>query len=201
VILLEKLQNLTDAERIVFEYIKDQARQFGTIITKSTRDMADEISDLYAEKISALKRRKVVNGAEEHDHSISTATISRALKKLREEGIVSVRASSQKDKPNEIIYLGMPNAEEQVEDIINMAKHLSLSLSRFEAILAKKDKQIREAQSQKRMLMLEIDQLRDQIAELEKINQQLRQNDPFNGGKLLSVTDLGDGTTAYIVQR
>jgi DNA-binding transcriptional regulator YhcF (GntR family) len=213
-----RLSVLTSAEQLVHEYIKDLAEVSGGSIVKSTRDIAKEMSDTYADRLEqSVRKKRVVNGEGSHvvdgeedteNLLISTATISRAVKKLREEGIVSVRASNSKDKPNEIIYLGMPNAEEQVEDILNMAKNLSLSLNRFEKILAKKDKQIRDYQAKCNTLYHDVDELREKLLQANTLNKNLletvqslqKNQDPFNGGKLISVTDLGDGTTAYLVQ-
>lgn len=99
---------------------------------------------------------------------ISNATVHRAIRKLKEEGIISVVPTSEKTEANEIFYHGYPDPKDQVKEIMKLVNRLNLSAKRFQTMLEKKDAEIELLKKEKRMLYEEIDMLNQKIREMER---------------------------------
>ena len=69
----------------------------------------------------------------------SEATVHRAVRKLRNHGIIGIVPSQEKAESNEIVYYGLPNEEEQANEIFEMVNHLNSSINRFKTLLSRKD--------------------------------------------------------------
>lgn len=121
---------------------------------------------------------------------VSEATVHRAVRKLKKQGVIGIVPSSEKAESNEIIYYGLPDADKQVGDIFKMIGELSSSANRFEAILKTKDDIIDQLKRDKEDLYEKIDFL----------EQQAKNGSGFDQSKIISSQPLGDGTTAYIVK-
>lgn len=163
----EMVQNLlSKSELTVYEYIQTKAGEPGGSIKESMKDIGNHLG-------------------------LSEATVHRAVRKLRKQGVIGIVPSMEKAESNEIIYYGLPDPTKQVGDIFKMISELNSSANRFEAILQNKDHQIEQLKREKEMLYERIEQL-----ELE-LNQA---NTGFDVSKILSSQPLDDGTTAYIVK-
>jgi len=164
------LELLSKSEKSVYEYIKQKAE------TNSARSVKESM-------------KEIGNQLE-----LSEATVHRAIKKLRKNGIISIVPSVEKAESNEIVYYGVPDAEKQVGDIFSMIGELSASASRFEAILASKDLEIEKLQRENALLYADIDQVNKEVRELRAAQVGI------DSSKIISSQPLPDGTTAYIVK-
>jgi DNA-binding PadR family transcriptional regulator len=159
------LEMLSKSEITVYEYIKKQSELLKGSLRESMATIGENIS-------------------------LSEATVHRAIRKLRKEGVIGIVSSMEKAEPNEIVYFGIPDPDKQVGDIFTMIQELSSSAKRFETILLAKDRQIEQLKRDKELLYEHIDRL-----ELE-----LKKSRPFEPSQLISTQPLDDGTTAYIVR-
>lgn len=121
---------------------------------------------------------------------VSEATVHRAVSKLRKQGVIGIESSMEKAEPNKIIYFGIPDPEKEVGDFFSMIQEISANANRFKAILEAKEREIRQHQMDK-------DRLYEMI---DRYEQELRQQTPFDPARILSSQSLEDGTTAYIVR-
>jgi predicted transcriptional regulator len=194
---------LTKGEQFVYLFIKEQSVETGSVKISMDR-MAELISEKYKDLIP-LRKKKAANGSQVEERSFSEATVHRAVQKLKKEGIIVVRPSENKDEPNEILFYGLPNEEQQVDDLLTMASQLNASLQRFHEILSKKDNEIETLKRERKTMFQDLDGMRERIQQLTELNQNLQKqiggSNPFGEGELIHVEDLGDGTTAYIVKK
>ncbi|WP_067923929.1 hypothetical protein [Alicyclobacillus shizuokensis] len=112
------LELLSAGEQKVYEFLKRHKR-----LKMSMEDIGKAIGEETGEKVSE-------------------ATVHRAVRKLYKEGIIGIIASKEKADPNEIIYYGIPDAEQEVNHIIDMVNMLNQHTSRFQQILAKKEQEV-----------------------------------------------------------
>lgn len=159
------LEMLSKGEVSVYEYIKLQCQSDGGSLKKSMADIG-------------------------HELDLSEATVHRAVRKLRKQGIIGVISSMEKAEPNEIVYYGIPDPDKQVGDIFTMIQELSTSAKRFETILEAKDRTIDQLKRDKELLYEQIDRLEMEI----------KRGAPWSKDRIISSQSLEDGTTAYIVR-
>lgn len=159
------LEMLSKSEQTVYKYIKEQCELLGGSLK---------------EPFSSIGKRL----------DMSQATVHRAVKKLRQQGIIGVVSSEDKTEANEIIFYGIPAPDKQVGDIFSMIQQLSDSAKRFEKILESKDMTISALKRDKELLYERIDRL-----EVDA-----RRGAPFDPDRIVSSQSLEDGTTAYIVR-
>lgn len=164
------LEMLSKSERTVYEFIKTETELHDGSIKESMKDIGNRLG-------------------------LSEATVHRAVRKLRKQGIIGIVPSMEKAESNEIIYYGLPNPDKQVNDIFKMIGELNSSANRFEAILQSKDQQIEQLHREKDMLYQRIDQL-----QLELKQKELAEKTGLHSNKIISSQKLDDGTTAYIVK-
>lgn len=116
----------------------------------------------------------------------SSPTVHRAIKKLQSLGIISVVPSSKRSTPNEIIFHGMPDEEQEVDDIFKMVSFLNTNVNRFKTIIDQKTH--------------EIEELQEQIQLLKKENEFLKEKDNNFNEKLVRIVDIDEQTKAYVVK-
>jgi DNA-binding MurR/RpiR family transcriptional regulator len=160
---------LSKSENTVYQYIKEKSELNNGSLKESMAQMGENLD-------------------------VSEATVHRAIRKLRKEGIIGVVPSVEKAESNEIVYYGIPDAEKQVGDIFKMIGELSSSSNRFQAILKNKDQAIEQLQRDKERLYETIDKLERQLKDAESAKS------GFDQSRILSSKKLDDGTTAYIVK-
>ncbi len=162
------LEMLSKSELIVYNYIKKKS-QNGDSIKESMKQIGDTLD-------------------------VSEATVHRAIRKLRKQGVIGIIPSVEKFESNEIIFYGVPDPKEQISEIFSMIGELSSSADRFEAVLKTKDESIDK-------LTRENEVLQERIEELEaKLAGVIAQNAGIDESKIISSQPLSDGTTAYIVK-
>lgn len=160
------LEMLSKSENTVYEYIKDQCRN-GDTLKESMKNIGDKLG-------------------------LSEATVHRAVRKLRKQGIIGIVPSMEKAESNEILYYGIPDPDKQVGDIFKMIGELSSSANRFETILKTKNQTIETLTLEKQTLYRQIDQLKVELKKARAAG--------FNKDNIVSSQPLDDGTTAYIVK-
>jgi DNA-binding Lrp family transcriptional regulator len=202
--LIENL--LSKGEQLVYEYIKEEAEKHGSV-RESMDSIAESIRVRYADRIP-VRNVKAPNGETIPEKTFSEATVHRAITKLKKEGIIQVNPSNDKAVPNEIIFYGLPNEDEQLQEILEMASKLNLSLSRLQTIITNKEKEIYQLKLDKKNLYKELDGLKEQLRRMNLLNIELQKalrdvesgKNPFKEGTVIGISDLGDGTKAYIVK-
>ena len=157
------------------------------LLSQSEANVYHYIKDKCEANDGSLKQSMKVIGKH---LGLSEATVHRAVRKLKKQGVIGIVPSSEKADSNEIIYYGLPDANKQVGDIFKMIGELSSSANRFEAILKSKDDIIDQLKRDKEDLYEKIDRLETQ----------LKHGSGFDENKIISSQPLGDGTTAYIVK-
>jgi DNA-binding Lrp family transcriptional regulator len=162
------LEILSKSETTVYSYIKQECEKAGNL-KKSMKDIGDVLD-------------------------LSEATVHRAVRKLRKQGVIGIIPSMEKAESNEIVYYGIPDADQQVNEIFQMIGTLNANANRFESILKAKDIENDQLKRDKELLYERIDQL-----ELE-LKAAREQNSGFDMSKVISSQPLDDGTTAYIVK-
>jgi DNA-binding PadR family transcriptional regulator len=201
---IEKL--LTKGEYLVYQYIKEEAEKHGSV-KQSLSDMANAILERYYDLIPTRKR-KLADGSEVEEKGMSEGTVHRAIQKLKREGLIVVRPSEDKIEPNEIFFYGLPDEEEQVADLVEMATKLHLSVTRFQAILSSKEAEIEKLKASADQLYSELNiknevirRQEELIAQLQKEIQQLASEDsPLKKGVLIGTKELGHDTIAFLVK-
>lgn len=199
---------LTKNELLVYEYIKQKSSQSGSV-QESMVQMADNISHMFRDRIAVRNVRSVGGGKGKSDPAISTATVSRAVNRLKAEGIIDIKISPDSSQPNEYIFLGIPDEEKQVSEIIDLADKLNSHLRRFEIMLTNRDQEIHQLKTEKKQLYFQLDGKNEEIRRLKQTLESL-QNDlkqintgdfnPFTEGHFLGVTEVGEGIRAYLVK-
>ena len=164
------LEMLSKSEITVYEYIKQESQKRRGSIKESMKQIGDKLG-------------------------LSEATVHRAIRKLRKQGVIAIVPSMEKAESNEIVYYGIPDPEKQVHDIFKMIGELSSSANRFEAILKSKDEQIERLELEKELLYQRINQLE---IELKKVKAGKLLG--LDESKIISVQPLDDGTVAYIIK-
>lgn len=199
---------LSKNEQLVYEYIKEQAKEQGSM-RESMDSIADSILERYAERIPERRVSVAGGGASgSTQKTFSVATVHRAINKLKKEGIIQINQSNDNSAPNQIIFYGLPNEDQQVSDIMEMANKLNLSVKRFETVLVNKDTQIHQLQLEKKQLFKELDGKNEELRRLtllveslqKDLDKALKGENPFGEGTIIGTTDLGDNTKAYIVK-
>lgn len=160
---------LSKSENTVYSYIKKECLEKDGTLKKSMKDIGDVLG-------------------------LSEATVHRAVRKLRKQGVIGIIPSMEKAESNEIVYYGIPDPEKQVNDIFKMIGELNSNANRFESILKAKDQENEQLKRDKELLYERIDQL-----ELE-LKQARAENSGIDYSKVISSQPLDDGTTAYIVK-
>ncbi|GAK41953.1 hypothetical protein TCA2_4445 [Paenibacillus sp. TCA20] len=201
---------LTKNEMLVYEYIKLKTEEQGSV-QESMIQMAESISEMFKDRISVRKVHSVggASSKSKKGSAISTATISRAVNRLKAEGIIDIRQSPDSTTPHEYVFLGLPNEEEQVSEILNLADKLNSHLQRFEKLLVNRDKEIHQLKTEKKQLYVQLDAKNEEIRALNEslasLQNELKQINtdgvnPFNDGQFVGITDIGDGVRAYLVK-
>ncbi|QHW35748.1 iron-containing alcohol dehydrogenase (plasmid) [Paenibacillus rhizovicinus] len=196
-------QLLSQAEQLVYRFLKEESLH-GTI-KLSMKEMAKQILHRYNDEIQG--RPNPTTG--ETEKTLSEATVHRAIRKMTKEGIVGVLASQEKSESNEIIFYGLPDEERQVDELMDLGQKLSLSLSRFQSLLARKDQELEQVKRERQGLFKEIDAVKAANAQLTNTNTMLNQmlqeylagHEVFGQGKIIEAEKLPDGTIAVILQQ
>jgi len=199
---------LTKNELLVYEYIKQKSSITGSV-HESMVQMAENISAMFKDRIAVRNVRSVGGGKGKSDPAISTATVSRAVNRLKSEGIIDIKQSPDSSQPNEYVFLGLPDEEKQVSDIMDLADKLNSHLRRFETMLKNRDKEIHQLKTEKKQLYFQLDGKNEEIRRLNQTLESL-QNDlkqintgdfnPFTEGQFLGITEVGEGVRAYLVK-
>jgi len=163
------LEILSQSEIQVYQYIKEQTERKEGPIREPMKQIGEKLG-------------------------LSEATVHRAVKKLRKQGVIGIVPSVEKSESNEIVYYGIPDPDKQVHEIFKMIDELSSSANRFETILKTKEAQIEQLKRDKELLYQKIDQLEE---ELRKAHAAQAGLDPR---KIVVSQPLDDGTVAYIVK-
>lgn len=164
------LENLSKSESTVYSYIKQECEAKGGSLKQSMKDIGDALG-------------------------LSEATVHRAVRKLRKQGVIGIIPSMEKAESNEIVYYGIPDPEQQVNDIFKMIGNLNANANRFESILKAKDQEIERYKRDKEKLYERIDQLEVELkqARVGKTG--------IDFSKVISSQPLDDETTAYIIKK
>lgn len=164
------LETLSKSEVAVYDYLKEESSKRGGSVKESMKYIGEILQT-------------------------SEATVHRAIRKLRKQGIIGIVPSMEKAESNEIIFYGIPDEKEQVNDIFKMVGQLSSNVNRFEEILKGKERKIEQLNREKELLYEEIDKLRMELKQKEQTHAY-----SFEFGDIISSQELDDGTTAYIIQ-
>lgn len=198
---------LSKGEQLVYEYIKEQTKESGSM-KESMDSIAESILERYADRISERRVSVAGGGSKGGNKTFSVASVHRAITKLRKEGIVQVNHSNDNSSPNEITFYGLPDEDQQVSKILEMAGQLNMGIQRFETVLTNKDKAIHQLKLEKKQLYKELDGKNEEIRRAnelikslqEDLNKAIGGNNPFAEGSIIGTTDLGDNTKAYIIR-
>lgn len=128
--------------------------------------------------------------------NISEATVHRAIRKLKKSGIIGISASQEKAESNTIIFYGLPDAEEETNEIFDMIARLNQRANRFKTLLEQKDDEIERLRSQLKVA-------EDKLKALSEGSNDVvikTDNRVITSKDIISVTDLGGGTIAYITR-
>jgi DNA-binding Lrp family transcriptional regulator len=163
------MEMLSKSEVVVYEYIKSECSRNNGSLKQSMDKIGEHLS-------------------------LSEATVHRAVRKLRKQGIIGIVPSMEKAESNEIVYYGIPDPDKQVHDIFKMIGELSNNANRFEMILKAKEQQIEQLMRDKELLYERIDQVEAENKQL------LMLKTGFDASKIVSSQPLDDGTIAYIIK-
>lgn len=170
------IEMLSKSEVMIYEYIKKQAEANGGSMKESMKDIGkDSMGD---------------------GRVLSEATVHRAIRKLRKQGIIGIVPSVEKAEANEIVYFGVPEPDKQATDIFKMIGELSSSANRFEAILKAKETENDQLMRDKEILYERIDQLEMKLKQVQESDDVI----VFSKTQIVSSQLLEDGITAYIVK-
>lgn len=158
------LEMLSESEKAVFHYIKEEAQKGNSRIQESMRRIGEKLD-------------------------LSEATVHRAVRKLRKQGVIGIVPSIEKAESNVLVYFGVPDPDKQAQDIFKMISQLSSNANRFETMLESKNQEIEQLKRDKAALYDEIAGLKERL-KLGNIEE----------SKVISSQPLGDGTVAYIIQ-
>lgn len=160
---------LSKSENEVYEYIKRASQSQGGKLKESMKDIGGHLS-------------------------LSEATVHRAIRKLRKNGVIGIVPSMEKAESNEIVYYGIPDPHQQLTDMFKMIGELSSSSNRFQSVLQAKETENEQLMRDKEMLYERIDQLEMELRQLRA------EKTGFDKERIISSQSLDDGTTAYIVK-
>jgi DNA-binding Lrp family transcriptional regulator len=163
------MEMLSKSEITVYEYIQKKSQENKGSMKESMKDIGNQLD-------------------------LSEATVHRAIRKLRKQGIIGIIPSMEKAESNEIVYYGIPDPDKQATDIFKMIGELSSASNRFEAILKAKELENEQLMRDKELLYQTIDQLKMEL------QQSRTDTNVFNNSTIISSQSLDDGTTAYIVK-
>jgi DNA-binding Lrp family transcriptional regulator len=141
------LLELTKSELAVYEYLKKRVEKTGqNEIKESNRDIGKQID-------------------------LSEATVHRALKKLKKLGVIGVIPTEGRAQSNTIVFHGIPDETEEVDDIFSMVSKLNSSMNRFQHILASKNNEILRLQSELDEAYARIQELQDLLEKSHRVIQ------------------------------
>jgi DNA-binding Lrp family transcriptional regulator len=178
------LLELTKSELAVYEYLKERAETTGSNeISESNRDIGKKIN-------------------------LSEATVHRALRKLRKLGIVGIIPSEGRAQSNTIVFHGIHDETEDIDDIFNMVSQLNSSVNRFQHVLMAKNNEIMKLQNDLHEAYEHIRELKEMLEKSHEVIQTLQQllasgqeNDVLANAQIENVEHREDGTIALVVRK
>ncbi len=192
--------SLTESQMLVYQYLKEKTAANGGRIQASYRDIADGVTEAYAD---VLRRRVVRRGSGD---KISIATVSRAIKIMEHEGIIEVIMDplANANATANIAWVE-GQADEEVVGIMEAAHDLGVGLQRIQRVLARLERESYDKTLEVKQLHKQLDESREEVRRLLDLNQHLQKS--FQGdspilehGKIVGVQEVDDNLIAYIVQ-
>jgi DNA-binding Lrp family transcriptional regulator len=137
---------------------------------------------------------------------VSEATVHRAVRKLKSNGVIGIVPSEEKQEPNEIVYYGETDAEEDVDDIFQLYSKLSSSVNKFQNSLAVKNREILQLSAANKELDEKLTSITNELTQKDELIKNLQNtitqyekgNPIFAESKIINIVELEDGTTALI---
>lgn len=178
------LLELTKSELMVYEYLKERAGTTGdNKILESNRDIGSKID-------------------------LSEATVHRALRKLKKLGVISIIPSEGRAQPNTIVFHGIPDETEEIDDIFNMVSQLNSSVNRFQHVLSAKNNEIMKLQNELHEAYERIQQLQEMLEKSHGIIQALQQfliskseDNELKNVQIEEVESKEDGSIVLVVRK
>jgi Fe2+ or Zn2+ uptake regulation protein len=178
------LLELTKSELAVYEYLKERAETTGSNeILESNRDIGKKIN-------------------------LSEATVHRALRKLKKLGVVGIVPSEGRAQPNTIVFHGIPDESEEIDDIFSMVSQLNSSVNRFQHILTTKNSEIIKLQNELNEAYQHIQELKEMLEKSHEVIQTLQQlliseqgHGELKNVQIEGVENREDGSIALIVRK
>ncbi|CDQ41903.1 Lrp/AsnC family transcriptional regulator [Virgibacillus salexigens] len=175
------LKNLSKSELKVHDYIKEKSAQSDGRFQQSMSKIGDALG-------------------------ISEATVHRAVRRLKKDGIIGIIPSQEKAESNHIVYYGVPDEEEQVNTIISMASDLSSSINRFQTLMEVKDQTIRTMEKERDRLIKQVEEQQTELENYKQVAEKMTQivasyekgMPVFSDSKIIGYTELDDGSSALI---
>jgi len=142
------------------------------------------------------------------EKTFSEATVHRAVRKLLLEGVISIIPSNEKTESNMIVFYGLPDETNIIEDLASLAEELNLQMHRFRAVMSRKNRELELLRRDRQHLYDEVDGLVKNYEELSNSNKTLNDllhssspNDEYlRMGKIVTATKLEDGSIALILK-
>jgi predicted transcriptional regulator len=179
------LLELTKSELAVYDYIKQEAeKREDRTISLGTREIGRHID-------------------------LSEATVQRAIKKLQKHGVIGIIPAPERGKPNSIVYYGIPDETQEVEDIFGMVSQLNSSVNRFRHILESKNSEIIKLQAKLKESEYEINKLQEQLRDAYHLIESMQTiissyesgNRLLKDAKVVSIQETGEGMMALIFKK
>ncbi len=120
------LDLLSNNEALVFRYLEQESKNGP--IRQSIHTISKNILERFADQIPARK----VKGEDREEKHFSEATVHRAMKKMEENGYLTVVPTAAKTEMNEILFHGEPEEEQIIEKIKEQATKIVHSVSRLQ---------------------------------------------------------------------
>ena len=177
------LLELTKSELAVYEYLKERAEATGNNeITESNRDIGSKIN-------------------------LSEATVHRALRKLKKLGVIGIIPSEGRAQSNTIVFHGIPDESEEIDDIFSMVSQLNSSVNRFQHILTSKNNEIMKLQNELHETYERMQELQEMLEKSHEVIQMLQQlasekgHDVLSNARIEDIQEREDGTIALIIRK
>lgn len=195
---------LSNSEGLVYLYLKEVSSKGGPI-KQSMKQIAMDILEKYHQQI--VSRSSKCDEAQ-LEKTFSEATVHRAVRKLLLEGIINVIPCVEKSESNIIIFYGLPEEMDIIEELVCLAEELNQQMHRFRAVLNRKNREMELLRRDRQHLFDEIDELMKSYEDLcnsnKTLNDLLRSISSnceyFRSGDIVTATKLEDGTIALILK-
>jgi predicted nucleotidyltransferase len=197
-------QFLSNLEYLVYKYIKERVEE-GEELIEPMSSIARKIKDLYEDEIPLRKNSKTGD----MEKTFSDVTVHRAIKKLVNKGIMSIKPSKEKNNANPIIFHGLLDEKSEMDSMTDFVNQLNINVGRFKKFLDNKNQQIIQLNQEKELLYEEIENiqrknkdLKNKIGQLQFIiKEQNSQSELIQKGEIISSSELGEGRFALIIKK